>query len=434
MSQQSTDSVKPTIDDDIKFLGEENEEGDVLDLPSDKNKEKDKPEKKEKEDRKADKESEEESEEQQKSESDESEDDEDELKELEEELEEPSEDKLELTTPVRRKEILAKYPNIFKDFPYLEKAYYREQQFTEIVPTIEDARVAVQKAEVLDNFEREILSGNLQAVLDAAKTEDVNSFNKIVDNYLPSLQKVDERAFHHVIGGIIKNTISLMVTEGRRMGENGQPLLGAAEILNQYVFGTSQFVPHKPLSQQPTEKDDKRQEELNKREQQIIENQIKSTQTDLQSKVDNTLRATIEGHIDPKQSMTDYVRRNAIREAKENLENLIEQDTRFYNLLDKMWERAVQEGFSKVSTDRIKSAYLSKARTLLPTVIKQARNNALKGMGKRVKDDTESSNSAEIENRGPITRGAPRSQNSGKIVKAADIPKKMSTLDFLNSD
>jgi hypothetical protein len=50
-----------------------------------------------------------------------------ELKEIEEELEPPTEEQLELVTPVRRKEILTKYPNLFKDFPYLEKAYYREQ-------------------------------------------------------------------------------------------------------------------------------------------------------------------------------------------------------------------------------------------------------------------------------------------------------------------
>src|SRR6188508_1980225 len=72
----------------------------------------------------------------------------DELKEIEEELAGPKEEDLELTTPVRRKEILAKYPKLFKDFPYLEKAYYREQQFTEINPTIEDARVASEKAKI----------------------------------------------------------------------------------------------------------------------------------------------------------------------------------------------------------------------------------------------------------------------------------------------
>ena len=72
---------------------------------------------------------------------------EDELADLEEELDGPDEEKLELTTPVRRKEILTKYPNLFKDFPYLEKAYYREQQFTEIYPTIDDARAASEKGQ-----------------------------------------------------------------------------------------------------------------------------------------------------------------------------------------------------------------------------------------------------------------------------------------------
>src|SRR3990167_5987165 len=45
----------------------------------------------------------------------------DELAELEEELKDPSEEDLELTTPVKKREILAKYPTIFKDFPSLEK-------------------------------------------------------------------------------------------------------------------------------------------------------------------------------------------------------------------------------------------------------------------------------------------------------------------------
>lgn len=77
------------------------------------------------------------------------EDDEDELKELEEELEGPKEEDLELTTPVRRKEILKKYPTLFKDFPYLEKAYYREQQFTKYFPQFRMLRQQLIKPEYL---------------------------------------------------------------------------------------------------------------------------------------------------------------------------------------------------------------------------------------------------------------------------------------------
>src|SRR6187402_1272386 len=105
---------------------------------------------------------------------------EDELKEIEEELEGPKEEDLELTTPVRRKEILAKYPKLFKDFPYLEKAYYREQQFTEVFPTIPDAQSAAEKARIMDQVEQEVMLGDITTVLQAARSENQEAFHKVV--------------------------------------------------------------------------------------------------------------------------------------------------------------------------------------------------------------------------------------------------------------
>jgi len=85
--------------------------------------------------------------------------------ELEEDLKEPDEEDLELITPLRRKEILAKYPNLFKDLPYLEKAYYREQKYTELLPTIKDAEEAVAKAQTWDKLESDLTEGNLKDIL-----------------------------------------------------------------------------------------------------------------------------------------------------------------------------------------------------------------------------------------------------------------------------
>src|SRR6186713_1960848 len=120
----------------------------------------------------------------------------DELKEIEEELDGPKEEDLELMTPVRRREILAKYPKLFKDFPYLEKAYYREQQFTEIYPTIQDARILAEMANILDAAEKQLMNGDITIFLQDAKAEDQNAFNKSADNYLPTLMKVDHHAYY----------------------------------------------------------------------------------------------------------------------------------------------------------------------------------------------------------------------------------------------
>lgn len=352
---------------------------------------------------------------------------EDELAELEKELEGPTDEQLELVTPVRRKEILAKYPALFKDFPYLEKAYYREQQFTEIYPTIEDAKTAASKSEILDKFENELMSGKTESVLKAVKDEDANTFARIVDDYLPTLARVDEQAYFHILGNITKHTIQAMVQEANR--SQNDTLKSAAQILNQFAFGSSNFTPPTNLAKNTGKKPEG---EVNEREQKFISTQFENTRSDLNTRVNNTLRNTIEANIDPKKSMTDFVRKHATTEAIDTIQGLIQKDGRFIALADKLWQKAFEENFSRESTDRIKSAYLSKAKTLLPAVIKKARNEALRGMGKRVTNDSESE---ESDKKGPIPSGRPRSQTpSGKIRNAKDIPRGMSTLDFLNAD
>ena len=362
----------------------------------------------------------------------------DELKEIEEELEGPKEEDLELMTPVRRKEILAKYPKLFKDFPYLEKAYYREQQFTEVFPTIGDAKISAEKARILDTVENRVMNGDISTVLQAAKEESQEAFYKIADNYLPALRHVDQQAYYHVLGNVIKDTIITMVKEGRALGEQGAHLQAAANVLNQFVFGSQTFQPPQTLSKQVRPEDKTREQQIQYEDQQRFRGQFEATRDDLQTKADNVLKSTINHNIDPKNTMTDYVKGHATNEALATLEELMSKDRQFRGLLDRLWEKAFETRFSKESTDRIKSAYLSKAKTLLPSVIKKARNDALKGLGSRAREE----NNEEQEERTPAPKkgqiassnGKSTAPSGGKIRKASDIPKGMSTLDILNSD
>lgn len=347
----------------------------------------------------------------------------DELLELEQELEGPGEEELELVTPVRRKEILAKYPTLFKDFPYLEKAYYREQKFTELLPTIDDAKIAVEAKQTLDRMEADVMTGNTELILRAVKEQSPQGFAKIVDDYLPTLAKVDEKAYFHVLGNLTKHTIVAMVREGRRSGN--EALQSAAQILNQFVFGTSDFQPPQQLSKPNA--DDSKEKQLSEREQQFVRQQFESARDDLNTRVNNTLKNTIEANIDPKKTMTEYVRKNASREAMEMLESVLSKDARFIALRDKLWEAAFNSNFNRESVERIKSAYLSRAKTLLPTVIKKARIDAMKGLGKRADEE-------ERVDKTPISPGRPRSTSSGKISKPSDIPRGMRSIDFLMQD
>lgn len=353
----------------------------------------------------------------------------DELEELLNEVDGPDEEKLELVTPVRRKEILKKYPKLFSDFPYLEHAYYREQQFTELLPTIDDAKQAVEKSKTLDKFEAELLKGSTDQILKAVKETDANAFSTLVDDYLPTLARIDPAAYHHVLGNTIKHTIIAMVKESN--SSKNEKLKEAAALLNQFVFGSTEFTPPQNLAKE--EKKDDKDDKVNKREQEFNQRQFETSRDGLNTKINNQIKSTIERHIDPKDAMGDYVKKNASREAQEMLSTLITKDSRFKTIIDKLWENAFNKSFSQDSLDKIKSAYLTKAKTLLPSVIKKARNDALKGIGKRVKEDKEDTNDSGRKPQAKDKDDSPSNKRGEKITKATDIPKGMSTLDFLSS-
>ena len=331
--------------------------------------------------------------------------------ELELDGEEEPEIETELVVPVKRKEILAKFPTIFKEFPFLEQAYYREQQFTELFPTPADAKEALEKAQVLDNYQQELLTGNTETIIKLIKENDPNAFAKLVDDYLPTLHKVDPSAYAHVVGNFAKNVIQGMVAEAKN--SSNEELQSAAQLLHQFLFGNTTWQPPTKLSKEAV--DDSKKAVENERNKYLRE-RFESTVDELGTRVDNTLKSTIDNHIDPKKLMSDYVRKNAVRDCLREVHEQIGSDSRFAALRDKLWEDAMKNNFSRGSLDRIKSAYLTRAKVLLPQLIQKTRNEALKGVAKRV----------------DVTK--PREAAPNKSAKVSEIPTGMSTKDWLMQD
>jgi hypothetical protein len=418
-------------EDTIKFLGDDDGNPEVIDLDGDDDAEtgkgdktkddktKSSPKDKSKSKEKADEDTDDDSEE-------------DELAdttvedEIDEDLE-PSDEKLELVTPVRRKEILKKYPQLFKDFPYLQTAYYREQKFTEICGTIEDAKDMHSKAETLDAFEADLMKGNTERTLTAIKETSPKMFQKAVDNYLGVLQKVDNGAYLHVLGNVMKHTIAGMVSEGRRT--KNEALEGAAALLNQYCFASSEYTPPSNLfdgKEESTEESD-----LDKQRREFRQEKFNDAKSTLDERINKIIKNTIEASVDPRQSMSDYIRRNATRDATEEVTKLLAQDKRFALTIDKLWEASFKSNFSKASLEAIKEAYKSKAQTLLPAVVKKARIEALRGLGKRVKEDNTKDDDRDTNTNKGVRRATPQSTSSRQSTKPGGVPQGMKTLDFL---
>lgn len=347
--------------------------------------------------------------------------------EIEEEIDES---KLTLDTVPARKEIIKAFPDLFKKFPQLEHVLYREKAYTEMFATIEDAREVKERAENFEKFESTLLAGNPESVFKSLKDSDNDAFASVVDNLMPTLAKVDQTAYYHIIGNVIKNTIIGMSqgAKSARNKEDKEALETAALILNQYVFGNDEFVPPQLYGKKRTEEEDSGKKEVENERQQLKRERFETAQSDMGSKVDNLIKNTISNNIDPKGAMTNYVKRTAINDVITKLDQAIASDERFRKAYDKQWEKAFEQNFSSSVMEETRRMYLSKAKTLLPSIIKSVRAEALNNRSERTSTDT----TERVRNRDTSLSersSAPRTTNDER----GKVPKGMSSLDFLNS-
>ena len=345
--------------------------------------------------------------------------------ELEAELAEPDQD--EVVMPVRRKEVLAKYPTLFKDFPHLDKAVYREQKYSELLPTLRDARVAVDKSALLDTISDQLAEGNTTQLLQSVKNEDPEAFNTLADNYMANLQLVDKPAYFHVLGNIIKHLVITL------QNSSDQDDKTAGAILYKFIFGSDKFEPPTRLSTRNLK--DGKEVELENREVEFRKQVLDTHVTQVNTRIDNTIKAILDRNIDPKDSMNSYVKTKAINDCISTVDAEIKKDSRFGGIIDKLWERAAENNYSQESLDKIRTAYISKAKGILPVIIRKTRQDALKGLGNRSPN--------ERQNPLPVGRPANTTKPSGNNTnrsgksdkeKAREIPKGTTSKDYLMRD
>lgn len=353
-------------------------------------------------------------------------DDELELKEPDEEVEKldlKDDENLDIEAPPRKKEILKEFPEIFKKFPFLEKMIYRDREYTELFGSFDDAKEIAERSEIFSSFENQLLAGSTEEILKNVKEVDEKAFNKIIDDYLPTLAKVDKEAYLHVTGNLNKRLIMEMVQEAK--DNDDEDLKQAALIVNRFVFGTAKFTPpaNRSVKADSTEQSEVEEERLS-----FVKERFESARDDLQTQVDNTLRATITDYIDPKGVMSAYVKKNAVADAMKILVKSIADDPSVPKNLGNLWRTATDNKFSNDSLKRIKSFYLSKAKGNLKNAILKARAEALKDSKPRQEKETD-----DIEEETPRKRIIPTGRPSTPKSKNG-MNKGESVTDFFMRD
>ena len=348
---------------------------------------------------------------------------EEELTEDEEVLEAGEDEKAEDEGPLGErplKGMKAKYPKVFKDFPALKQAWYSSREFYDVFPSVQAAKEAAERSQVLATVEQDIFKeGSSRELLTRVKNGNPESFKTFVGGFLDTVREVDSDRYSEVITPMFDHLVSHLHTEGQRL--NNEDVKKAAQIVYGMVHPNTQYGSN--ISQAPNNKEADRLEKAKKNFEQEktshFNGQYQSAQQKVLGRVETAVKANVTRSLS-KLEVSGYLKDNITSDVLDEVFSNLKQDGEFQGSQSSLWDTAANSQFSDDSLAKIVDAALRRVSKVLPRIRGDVRSKALEGST----SDSEGSKSKKTTSSGGRRK---------RVSSAKDI-REMSDLDVLSDD
>jgi hypothetical protein len=333
------------------------------------------------------------------------------IEEEEEELEDLDESQ-EPTRPSWQL-IKEKYPDLAKSKDFRE-LYFRDKAYTDIYPTVNDAKEASNKAEQLDAIDATLVDGNVDALF-----ENINSdvLSKISDRILPALYKHNQAAFARAARPLIVNVLRTVSAKADKDGDDN--LRKSVRNVSRALTG-SPDLPNVDTRPDPTVEAERNR--LQQERQALYARDNRNFVTSCDKTVMKRLESMVADGLDPRNELNDFTRQSVVERTLNDLHKAMVSDEGLKNKLQQTHKLAARAGFPEEYRARIVSASLERAKKLIPMLrdkhYKAARGkqSSTSGTTKKIVSKTET-----------VTSGGNSSTSRGKIDT-----NRTNAEDFLN--
>lgn len=342
-------------------------------------------------------------------------------------------EEIELTRHSYR-DIKEKYPTLFKDFPGLKQAFYREQEFTKLFPTVEDAQEALAAAENFTGLRDAVVSGDAETFLTNLKEASPESLDDFAGNFLTDLKQVDKEVYYKVTTPVIKNILSEVYKVG--VSKKDKNVQNAAILAFQEIFGGDFADIPGNLSanhvrERKTNDDDPDKRKFEQERNQFYSIKHATLVKDISSNVERELTSEIEKGLDPKNAIRPGLKKIIVDKILDEVMREVSKDQNHVGRMTALWERERKQGFNGAFKDSIKTTYLSRAKALVPKIRQRIRTEITAGQKQDDKNRKEKLNSGA--KRVVPAGGKPNNERRANSGKPHDVLRGKSDLDFLNS-
>lgn len=315
----------------------------------------------------------------------EDEEDEDDDKKEKDDEEETDEEKAETDRITHASDLKKAYPDIFKKFPDIKAALYRDQRYSEIFADPDEAEEAVKQASSFRSIEQDLaVQGDPTDLLKTLKKNAPESYEKVVTNTFLYSQQNDKEGYFKLAALPIKQLLRRAFRDGK--GKDGD-LGKAAMWIHNYFFDNYNFDDKVELEEALGVK----KEGKSKREQELEERLAKVDQRDydnFKGSIDTSYITKMTDFIKPAlekdDRLTDWMKSKVIEEILRDINSQLSKDSRYTKGLESLWKQAQSNNFNNDFKSRIINTALARAKSLVPSV--RAKKVA-EALGKKVKKE-----------------------------------------------
>jgi hypothetical protein len=331
------------------------------------------------------------------------------------------------------KSIKSKYPNLFKEFPYLKTAFFEHSKYAEVFSDPDSAVDAANKAREFDALEATLVSqGDPSLLVKTLSENNPKALKKVVENFAEAVREVDSDLFVQLGTPIIEELIYHASNHGTKTGNKN--LVLAARHLANYVFANGGEIPDiskRKGSKKEEKSESEKQLEVERAE--FSKREFNRAAEEIEGSLDEELRAVI-GKKSKLDGLTSFERKQVIKEARAEVNRRLLNDKILQNKLTALWKKAAEDGYSDVSKTRIRRVWLDRARAIAPGIRNRLRQEALGGRkGERTPPEGDSNQQGK-KRQFPSSGARGRGQRAAGLVDPKKIDwRKTSDMDILNS-
>lgn len=275
------------------------------------------------------------------------------------------------------KKLKTEFPEMFKKYPEVRKALFQADQYTQVFPTVDEARDAADKSEVFDAYEQQLMTGDPSVLFKSlASAGGPEVFEKFAMNLLPTIETFSPKIQAKMVFPYIHRILNNALNDAR--GSENKNLEHGIGWLSKYLWGKVEL----PELAKETEKTENPEVSRLKQQNEVITNRLSAEFNDgvvtgglkeLRTSIEMTFKNDKRFSSIEKKALTDDI----IHRTRKALD----KDARHNKVMSMHWQKARAEGHPKALIPRVTNAFLGGAKSLMPTIRGKVLAEALREKG-----------------------------------------------------